>query len=511
MSRSRGAFVLLLAVAASAAFWWLLGREQHVPGALVAGQRLQCASYTPFTGAETPADFVAAAREQLEQDFALLSPQVGCVRIYSVRGMEQIPEVAREHGMKVIAGAWISRDDADTEREIAGLIALANRYPDVISAVLVGNEVLLRRERTAAQLLGYMQRVQAAVAQPVSYGDVWDFWLQNPSIVAGADFVTIHLLPYWENDPSDIGAAIAAVTHAHDETAKIFPGKDILIGETGWPSQGRQREGAVPGRVNQARFVRGFVAHAEAEGWHYNLIEAFDQPWKRGQEGAVGGYWGLFDAARHDKHILRGPVSNLPEWRECLGAALLLGAGLLLAGGGWRVPGAMLIAALAANGVVFHLQQMRLFSRSATETGWFLLLAALAFALGWLGCRRLRGRPPARWHEALIGIMAALAAIEMLGLAFDARYRHFPLAVFAAPALVAWLFAPRAGPWRERNRALGMLLVLCMPVVLWQETPLNLQALGWLAVCGVMAAGLLRGGAWVGIHADKGPAQPGPQ
>ncbi len=49
MSRFRGALVLLLAVAASAAFWWLLGREQHVPGALAPGQRLQCASYTPFT------------------------------------------------------------------------------------------------------------------------------------------------------------------------------------------------------------------------------------------------------------------------------------------------------------------------------------------------------------------------------------------------------------------------------------------------------------------------------
>jgi hypothetical protein len=154
----------------------------------------------------------------------------------------------------------------------------------------------------------------------------------------------------------------------------------------------------------------------------------------------------------------------------------------------------VLLAAVAANGVVFHLQQMRLFSRSATETGWFLLLAALALVLGWIGARRLRGRPPARWHDALIGTAAALAAIEMLGLAFDSRYRHFPLAVFAAPALAAWLFAPHGGPWRERNRALGLLLVLCMPVVLWQETPLNLQALGWLAVTGVMAAGLLRGG-----------------
>jgi exo-beta-1,3-glucanase (GH17 family) len=493
MSRSRGLLVLLAAVAASVAFWWLLGREQHVPGELAAGKRLQCASYTPFTGAETPMAF-SVDRARLERDLAQLSPQVGCVRIYSVRGMEQIPEVARDFGMKVIAGAWVSRDDADTEREIAGLIALANRHPDVISAVLVGNEVLLRRERTAEQLLGYLRRVQAAVQQPVSYGDVWEFWLQNPSIVAGADFVTIHLLPYWENDPSDIDAAIAAVTHAHDATAKVFPGMDILIGETGWPSQGRQREGAVPGRVNEARFVRGFVAHAEAKGWHYNLIEAFDQPWKRAQEGAVGGYWGVFDAARNDKHILRGPVSNLPGWRNCMALSLALGTVLLLAGSGWRAPGAVLLAAAAANGVVFHLQQMRLFSRSATETGWFLLLAAVALVLGWLGCRRLRGSPRARWHDALIGSAAALAAIEMLGLAFDSRYRHFPLAVFVAPALAAWLFAPRSGPWRERNRALGLLLVLCMPAVLWQETLLNLQALGWLAVSGVMAAGLLRGG-----------------
>ena len=81
-------------------------------------------------------------------------------------------------------------------------------------------------------------------------------------------------------------------------------------------------------------------------------------------------------------------------------------------------------AAVAANGVVFHLQQMRLFSRSASETGWFLLLAALAFALGWLGCRRLRGRPPARWHEALIALVlynvrygAPAAVVALLALA----------------------------------------------------------------------------------------------
>ena len=75
-----------------------------------------------------------------------------------------------------------------------------------------------------------------------------------------------------------------------------FPGKEILIGETGWPSQGRMREGALPSRTNQARVVSEILDTAKREGFRVNLIEAYDQPWKRQLEGTVGGYWGLFDA-----------------------------------------------------------------------------------------------------------------------------------------------------------------------------------------------------------------------
>ncbi len=511
MQRCTALPVLLASLVLGLAFWWLLGREQFVPGELAPGEHLQCVSYTPFIGAENPASF-HVDRERLERDLALLSAQVGCVRIYSVHGMELVPEVARAHGMTVIAGAWVGRDDAETERELSGVIALAKRHPDVVRAVLVGNEVLLRRERTAAQLLAMLQRVRAAVHQPVSYGDVWEFWLQNPSIATGVDFVTIHLLPYWENDPSGIDAAIEAVSRAHERTARAFAGKEILIGETGWPSQGRQREGAVPGRVNEARFVRGFVQHAESKGWHYNLIEAFDQPWKRLQEGAVGGYWGLFDTARRDKHVLRGPVSDLPQWRVCAGIAAVLWLGLVLGTGGARAWSVALLALVAANGTVLHLQQMRLFSRAPMESAWFLALAALALTAAWVACRRMQGCVRAGWHDAVIGLAAAAAGIEMLGLCFDARYRHFPLAVFVALALAACLCAPRDGVWRERCRALAWLLLACAPFVLWQETWRNTQALAWLAITTLMAAGLLRGGALLprGEHLIPGTL-PGPQ
>ncbi len=171
------------------------------------------------------------------------------------------------------------------------------------------------------------------------------------------------------------------------------------------------------------------------------------------QEGAVGGYWGLFDTARRDKHVLRGLVSDLPQWRACAGIAAVLWLGLVLGTGGTRPWSAPLLALIAANGSVLHLQQMRLFSRALLESAWFLALAALALSATWVACRRLQGHARVAWHDAVIGLAAAAAGIEMLGLCFDARYRHFPLAVFVAPAVAAWLCAPCDGVWRARCRA----------------------------------------------------------
>src|SRR5690606_10563486 len=188
-------------------------------------------------------------------------------------------------------------------------IKAATTHADIVQAAIVGNETLLRREVTAQRLAGLIGQVKAAIPQPVTYADVWEFWLAHPEIAPAVDFLTIHLLPYWEDDPAGIDQALEHVAGIRQQFGTRFAPKDILIGETGWPSAGRQRETAVPSPINQARFMRGFVQLAENHGWQYNLIEAFDQPWKRASEGAVGGYWGLFDADRRDKGVLTGAVS----------------------------------------------------------------------------------------------------------------------------------------------------------------------------------------------------------
>ena len=80
---------------------------------------------------------------------------------------------------------------------------------------------------------------------------------------------------------------------------------------------------AVPGRIEQALVIRDFLARADAYGIDYNIIEAFDQPWKT-NEGGVGPYWGLFDACRVAKFAWTGPVSDPDHWKVA-GLALLLG------------------------------------------------------------------------------------------------------------------------------------------------------------------------------------------
>ena len=36
---------------------------------------------------------------------------------------------------------------------------------------------------------------------PVTYADVWEFWLRYRDVYEAVDFVTIHILPYWEDFP----------------------------------------------------------------------------------------------------------------------------------------------------------------------------------------------------------------------------------------------------------------------------------------------------------------------
>lgn len=496
---------LLLAIAALCGLWYGLGKPVNLPDAATPTHKLQCASYSPFAKDQSPFDQPFVLRpQQMDADLTLLATRFDCVRTYSMTGLEGIPALARKHGLKLMLGAWVNANPADTDREVNALIKAANEYPDVVQAVIVGNETLLRKEVTAHYLAGLIQRVKSQVRQPVTYADVWEFWHRHPEIAPAVDFLTIHLLPYWEDNPSGIDDALAHVAKIRQDFGREFAPKDILIGETGWPSEGRQRETALPSRVNEARFIRGFVHMAEENGWHYNLIEAFDQPWKRLSEGAVGGYWGLFSADREEKGVLAGPVSNLPDWPAWLGlSALILAAGLLFGGRPASSRAALLLplgAALGGACIGLWGELAVVTSRSWDEWLWAAcliglnLLVLLHFSLAMANRTGWRSSVFG-WLEKRAGLWLAAAgfagAVLMLGLVFDARYRSFPSAALLFPALV-YACRPVVAPRREAL-LLALIIAVGIPAQLAQEGLGNLQALGWAAVSLVLFAALLRG------------------
>ena len=84
------------------------------------------------------------------------------------------------------------------------------------------------------------------------------------------DFFTVHILPYWEDEPLKIEDTAAHIEKNYQKIRDAYPGKPILIGESGWPSAGRQRGWAVPSVINEAKFSRSLVQLAHKNGFDYH-------------------------------------------------------------------------------------------------------------------------------------------------------------------------------------------------------------------------------------------------
>ena len=279
---------------------------------------LPSASYAPFE----PGHTVDLSRdpEKVRADLKKLSTMTRAVRLYSsTEGNELVPPIAAEFGLKVTVGAWIDKTERN-EREIDAAINLAKRNSNVIG-IVVGNETIFRGEQKIEDLIGLIKRVKKSVNVPVTTGEIWNIWRDNPELANSVDFIAAHVLPYWENftDKQAVDQAIYLYGLLRDK----FPGKRIVIAEFGWPSAGYNLKNAVAGPFEQAAVLRNFVTRAESIGMEYNIVEAIDQPWKF-FEGGVGPYWGILNAAREPKFAWTGPIVNENYWKLAL-LALLVG------------------------------------------------------------------------------------------------------------------------------------------------------------------------------------------
>jgi len=509
------ALFALTALAICAVWWWLGSPSVLPPSPLAGGHKLPCVSYAPFRDGQSP--LVQGTRVEpwkIDEDLALLSRYTDCVRTYSTaEGVDQVVPTARRYGLRVLLGLWLSNKPEKNREQVATGIALAKANADVIAGVIVGNEVLLRGEMSVSDLIGTIREVKAQVLEPVTYADVWEYWLRYSDVQNAVDFVTIHILPYWEDFPIPAEFAAAHVSAIRKEVAAAIPGKEIVIGEFGWPSAGRMREGARPSPSNQARAITETLAVAQRQNFRLNVIEAFDQPWKRALEGAAGGYWGIVERATGaPKFSFSGTVSDHPHWPAQALAGVLLEmltfCGALVARRGTPISAYLWarIAALAfLPALLFGWTLETLPVESFSLGSWLRSLAFAATAgaapiVCAAACACVRPLPTfstlfagtggrrdlLQW--ALGGTLVALTLLSIeaaLGLAFDPRYRDIPFAPLTAavvPFLVVTLSTPRAaGPRATAEGIAAGVLAVSAIYVLFNESFANWQSVWFCA------------------------------
>jgi exo-beta-1,3-glucanase (GH17 family)/cellulose synthase/poly-beta-1,6-N-acetylglucosamine synthase-like glycosyltransferase len=310
-------------------------------------QQLNSLSYAPYVGSAHPDRDNVPTAKQIRSDLKILAPLTRSIRTYSsTGGVELVAPIAGELGLRVTVGAWIDKNKERNEREIKAAVELARRHSNV-KALVVGNETIYRDDQKVSDLIKMIHEVKRQTQVPVTTGEIYSVWMEHPELVSAVDFIAAHILPFWEgvSEQQTVDRAIAI----YDKLRQMYPGKRVVIAEFGWPSAGYNRFSANPGRVEQAQIIRDFASRAESYGIDYNIVEAFDQPWKT-FEGSVGPYWGLFDADRQPKFAWSGQITSA-DHAQLAGLALLVGLLLslpILAIAGVSVGQAALLA-VAAN------------------------------------------------------------------------------------------------------------------------------------------------------------------
>ncbi|MBV8698835.1 MAG: glycosyltransferase, partial [Bradyrhizobium sp.] len=311
--------VILLVSATHAAIWGLLQDKQQAPDF---NGTLPSVSYTPFEPGHVVDKTVDP--DKIRADLKKLSTITRAIRGYSaMEGNELVPPIAAEFGLKVTVGAWIDKDEERNQREIDAAINLA-RHNSNVTGIVVGNETILTGLQRPDELIDKIKKVKKSVNVPVTTGDVWNTWRDNPELASNVDFIAAHILPYWENYSDK--QAVDQAMYLYGLLREKFPGKRIVIAEFGWPSAGYNKLNANPGRFEQATVLRNFVTRAEAIGAEYNIVEGIDRPWKT-FEGGVGPYWGILNNAGKAKFSWAGPVVDPNYWKL---ATIALLVGILL-------------------------------------------------------------------------------------------------------------------------------------------------------------------------------------
>lgn len=279
-------------------------------------------------GASNPSD-----QEILEDLQILAAHDFRLLRLYdSQENSATTLQLIRQHGLpiKVLLGTWLKAEisnhegcawldepipDAelianalDNAEEVRRTIRLANEYDEIVVAVNVGNEALVEWNDhmvTVDSAIGYIRQVKAAIQQPVTTADNYEWWIRDGARVAAeVDFLGVHTYPVWED--RGIDQAMSYTLENVNAVHAAIPDKPIAILEAGWATTSSEF-GERANEADQARYFQDLMAWADISNTTVFFFEAFDEPWKGDQNDPHGAekHWGLWFVDRTPKRVMQ--------------------------------------------------------------------------------------------------------------------------------------------------------------------------------------------------------------
>lgn len=256
-------------------------------------------SFSPYVDGQSPGAEIS--EPQIRERLSIIQPYTHWIRSFSCReGNQETPRIAHENGLKTMVGVVLSEDLELNEIELRNGIEVARAgHADILA---VGNEVMLREDLTEDQLIDYIERAKAAApGVPVGTVDAYFLFENHPRVAAACDTLLVNCYPFWESCPAEY--ALLYMKEMYRRAQNVAGGKKVIISETGWPTVGSPFGAAVPSYDHALEYFIRTYQWAHEEGVEIFYFSSFDESWKVGDEGDVGAYWGLWDAAGNLKYV----------------------------------------------------------------------------------------------------------------------------------------------------------------------------------------------------------------
>ena len=249
----------------------------------------------------------APSQDNVTLDVAMMSQLTAAIRTYGTdcnqteMVLEAIDRLNMNDSLTVWLGVWLGNNETTNQRQLTQMYDVLQKYPTSrFKGVIVGNEVLFRKDLSLEQLGDTLQGVRQNLTSlkidlPVATSDLGSDW--TAQLVNYTDIVMANVHPFFAGVVVDQAASWTwsfwqntDVVLTSGGSSSSTDGSKQIISEVGWPSQGGHNcgeekcgtatGGSVAGIDEMNSFMDQWVCQAMANGTQYFWFEAFDEPWK---------------------------------------------------------------------------------------------------------------------------------------------------------------------------------------------------------------------------------------